>query len=66
MIKVACPNLFPNLFVIKVACPNLFVPIYCPHLFPVDGYMDKAEDFERGVGEYIYDTSYDTDSQKGV
>ncbi len=56
MIKVACPHLF------SIYSPHLF----CPHLFPVDGYMDKAEDFERGVGEYIYDTSYDTDSQKGV
>ncbi|WP_369177057.1 hypothetical protein [Candidatus Thiodubiliella endoseptemdiera] len=43
---------------IKVACPHLFFifPFIPPHLFPVDGYMDKAEDFERGVGEYIYDT----------
>ncbi len=34
---------------VPIYSPHLF----CPHLFPVDGYMDKAEDFERGVGEYI-------------
>lgn len=62
MIKVACPHLLSPFILVPIYSPHLF----CPHLFPVDGYMDKAEDFERGVGEYIYDTSYDTDSQKGV